>query len=860
MVRFTDSVARSVITFGGVGTIVAVSTVCVFLVFVVLPLFEGAEVEKRPSFDAPWPDGAPREMGIDEYEVVGWALMPDATVQIFRLDDGTGLATRKLVGDPAVTVTASSFLPAKQQIVLGLSDGTVRVGTFEFETSYYEADAVPDEIRELEVGASAPYKHGVVEKTPLGQYRLQQLKTDLIDVDALASESPVVAISFVSTDLDVAFALLRKSGALSAHRMEKKVSMLTGATRYVPTKTMPLELPKDRGLPSRVLVSDLGVDVYAAWDDGHTLRYNVRDVDQAVPSETLDLVPEPGRTLTALRFLIGRFTLIAGDSAGTLRAWFPAEDPAGESSGNLDNRSLRMAHRFDREDATAVTTIGPSSRSRLFAAGFENGTARLYFTTSEKLLSAVDPDNAASIHNAVISPKDNGLVIAAENGVWRYRFDEGYPEATMTSLFLKVHYEGYAEPTWKWQSSSGHKGYEMKLSLIPLILGTIKATLYSILFGAPIALLAAMNTSEFLHPRTKSRIKPTIELMATLPSVVLGFVAALVFAPIIERHVPETLTAFYVIPVTILLGAFAWQTVPRPVTIRLGNRRLLMVLPMLALGILLSLWLGPHVERWFFAGDIMTWLDDPTVGTGTGAWMFILLPLCALIAMAVVGHVVNPWLRSAGQKWDRTVYALVDFAKFVCALVIVALVAWGLAAFLVALGWDPRTGWHVAGVDLSPFGTYVQRNALVVGFVMGFAVIPIIYTIAEDALSAVPEHLRSASLAAGATRWQTAVRIIIPTAMSGLFSALMIGLGRAVGETMIVLMAAGNTPVLEMSIFNGFRTLSANIATELPESVRNSTHYRTLFLCALALFVMTFVINTAAEMVRLRFRKKAMEL
>ena len=114
--------------------------------------------------------------------------------------------------------------------------------------------------------------------------------------------------------------------------------------------------------------------------------------------------------------------------------------------------------------------------------------------------------------------------------------------------------------------------------------------------------------------------------------------------------------------------------------------------------------------------------------------------------------------------------------------------------------------------------TYIQRNALIVGFIMGFAIIPIIYTIAEDALSTVPEHLRSASLGAGATPWQTAVRIVVPTAMSGLFSAMMIGLGRAVGETMIVLMAAGNTPVMKMNIFDGFRTLSANIAVELPEA------------------------------------------
>ena len=124
----------------------------------------------------------------------------------------------------------------------------------------------------------------------------------------------------------------------------------------------------------------------------------------------------------------------------------------------------------------------------------------------------------------------------------------------------------------------------------------------------------------------------------------------------------------------------------------------------------------------------------------------------------------------------------------------------------------------------------------------------------------MPDHLRSASLGAGATPWQTAMRIIVPTAMSGLFSAVMIGLGRAVGETMIVLMAAGNTPIMDWNIFNGFQTLSSLIAQEMPESVRNSTHYRTLFLAALTLFALTFVVNTVAEIIRLRFRRRAYEL
>ena len=261
--------------------------------------------------------------------------------------------------------------------------------------------------------------------------------------------------------------------------------------------------------------------------------------------------------------------------------------------------------------------------------------------------------------------------------------------------------------------------------------------------------------------------------------------------------------------------------------------------------------MGPLVEQWLFAGNIKEWLDRQR-GSGTGGWMLLLLPLPALFTAVMFCQQVNPWLRQrcvdlvahpggprrTGQICRR------ESCSTIAAAAIVALA-------LDALKLDPRGSF---------VGTYVQRNALVVGFAMGFAIIPLIYTIADDALSTVPEHLRSASLGAGATPWQTAVRIVIPTAASGLFSAVMIGLGRAVGETMIVLMAAGNTPMMNWNIFEGFETLSMAIATELPEAAKNSTHYRTLFLAALTLFAVTFVVNTVAEMVRQRFRRRAYEL
>ena len=139
---------------------------------------------------------------------------------------------------------------------------------------------------------------------------------------------------------------------------------------------------------------------------------------------------------------------------------------------------------------------------------------------------------------------------------------------------------------------------------------------------------------------------------------------------------------------------------------------------------------------------------------------------------------------------------------------------------------------------------------------MGLAVIPTIFSIAEDAVYAVPDHLVRGSLALGATPWQTLVKVVLLTASPGIFSAVMIGMGRAVGETMIVLMATGNTPLMDFNIFEGMRTFAANIAVELPESEVDSSHYRILFLAALVLFLFTFVINTVAEVVRQRLRRR----
>jgi phosphate transport system permease protein len=279
---------------------------------------------------------------------------------------------------------------------------------------------------------------------------------------------------------------------------------------------------------------------------------------------------------------------------------------------------------------------------------------------------------------------------------------------------------------------------------------------------------------------------------------------------------------------------------------------------MLPLGIWLASLLGPVTENRLYGGDIKKWLavepgSEAVKAEGmsaVGGWVFILLPVSFLILAVAWSLWGAPWLRGKSFNWDRGTCARFDLGRLF-ALVVASL---GLAIVLAWIcsrsGMDPRNDF---------MGQYSPRNALIVGFAMAFAIVPIIYTLCEDALSGVPSQLREGSLGAGATPWQTAVRIIIPTAMSGIFGAIMVGLGRAVGETMIVLMAAGNTPLIDWSMFNGFRTLSANIATELPEAPRGGSLYRLLFLSGLVLFAMTFVINTFAELVRRRFRARYSE-
>jgi phosphate transport system permease protein len=856
-----DRVARGLITVGGIGTIVAVLLVCVYLFSVVLPLFQPAKVERAESLpgsltamaDGKGSTGGASlglaRMGADEFGLIGWGLFRDGRLRSFRLDNGQTLHnfSPKEIGLDGISTV--SFAVDGQHAVFGFHDGKIRLGRIGFNTRFVEPAEVPQPIRDLPPGGRSAWDEGMVTRTPTGQFRRQKLIIELEPPIATPDTKPIDLVDHVSSAGGSVFCSLSADGKLRVSALETQHDLLTSEDVSTLEGTeLPLP-PGPDGPPTYLRMAGLGDYAYLAWPNGRLLRFEIRDLAHPRLVEDIKLLTEPGATLTALEPLLGGTSLVAGDSTGRVRVWFPVAMNEVQATSTPDGRKMVHAQEFSA-DGSAVTSICSASTSREIAVGYGSGRVQLLYITSSKTVLDLKAPDSEPVESVAIAPKGDLLLAATSRVVNTWSFNPEHPDASLASLFLPVWYEGELGPKQIWQTS-GDEGFEPKLGLMPLVFGTLKAVFYSMLFGAPLALLAAIYTSEFLSPRSRSRIKPVIELMASLPSVVLGFLAALVIAPVMARIVPQVISAIVTVPMALLLGAYVWQLLPRNFTLRIAKLRFFVILcGAIPAGLLTAELCGPWIERWLFDGDVKGWLNHQH-GSALPGWLFLLLPLGAVVATMVMGAFVNPWLRELSGAWGRTRIAAVEFLKFLSGtlltLVFVAVIAW----LLSAIGADPRG---------SLVGKYEQLNALVVGLVMGFAIIPLIYTLADDALSSVPAHLRSASLGAGATPWQTAMRVVVPTAMSGLFSAVMIGLGRAVGETMIVLMAAGGMPVMDMNIFNGFQTLSAAIAAQLPEAAVGSTHYRTLFLAALALFLITFVVNTVAEIVRQRFRRRAYEL
>jgi phosphate transport system permease protein len=725
-VKALDRLATGVITFGGVFIIVAVLFIFVFIFGQAVPLFRPAEGAAKGALTlAAVPGSAggssgvaakPLVVGIDEYQLYLYEVLPEARVAFFKMADGSFAKDVPLTPLAGATITAASRSVPGDFVAAGTADGRVSLHQVRFRPKYEDQKLVDLDLDVRERG--------------------------LFAIDA--AKRPVREVAYNEVEGKKAVAALVAADEVAVVQVDEEGAEQRGSVRVPEGETIThVRLGR---IQSLVAVTDKG-NLYH-WELGAENRL----------TDTVRVGSEP---VTAVEYALGGNSIIVGDAKGNLTSWFRVRLKEDD-----DHLTMVQAHTFPSQ-GVGIQAIGRSMRDKSFVTVGADGSVVVRHLTSQRSVLSF-PATGAPVDSVLITPKSDGILAQRTDGqIARYDMRSPHPEVSWKALFGKVWYEGYAKPEYVWQSTGGTDDFEPKFSLVPLVFGTIKGTIYALLFAIPLAIMGALYTSQFMHPKVKARVKPTVETMAALPSVVIGFLAGLWLASRVEREVVPILLMLVLLPAFGTGGILLWDRLPRVVADRLRpGMEILLIVPMLVLGGWVSIQVGPWIEGMAFQGDFKLWLKS--------------------------------------------------------------------------------------ALDL----VYDQRNCLVVGIAMGFAVIPIIFTIAEDSFSSVPSHLTAASLALGASRWQTAVRVVLPTASPGIFSAVMIGFGRAVGETMIVLMATGNTPVLDWSVFSGMRTLSANIAVEIPEAPYGGTLYRVLFLAGGVLFLMTFLVNTIAEVIRQRLRER----
>lgn len=849
-VLLADKIADRAITVGGILIIGAVLGMMVFLIWEVAPLFKGGVVNSKHHYKADLPGSGPVCICVDEYRTIAGAVGLDGKINLWHAKTGHSLQPVSFDFGSRQS-TAFAWTIDHQNFAFGFSDGTVRLGRLKYNVEILKPEDLPADLKPLDSSDSTDGHH-VYSSVPGKQFRKINVELSLEEETLVSPSSvPIKALNYHVTDFGErptsTVVALDADGSAVSVVSESRLNLFTRKlTTKIESSALP-KIPAEAPITS-ILVNDTGSSVLFAEKSGKTYRVSRENPSEPELVETLQITPK-GVNLEFFGALYGDRSFVAGGSDGSVKIFFLLNRP---NSTAKDGMTLVEARDLPTQDA-AVNEFSPSQNGKTFATADLSGQIWLRHAISQKTILILSPEESGSPFRSIaIAPRMDGLIgLDASGKVSFWQFSAPHPETSLHTLFGKVWYEGYSEPGYTWQSTGATDAFEPKLSLVPLIFGTLKGTIYSLLFAVPLALMAAIYTSEFMSSGLRGKIKPVMEVMASLPSVVLGFVAALVLSPVVENWLSAVILAFVVCPLTLIVLAYLWQMAPPRLALRLeGWPKLVLIFLGVFCGVYCAYLMGETFERVFFSGNLKAWLNRD-IGEATPFLFLITLPMSAALFGYLSSRYLGHQLRVFLRKMPMPFSAMVDFGRWVVLCSLIILVSYLVALCLNWIGVDPRRSF---------VGTYVQRNTLIIAFAMGFAVIPIIYTLAEDALNSVPDQLRSASLGCGATPWQTALWIILPTAISGVFSAVMIGMGRAVGETMIVVMATGNTPILDLNIFNGLRALSANIAVELPEAPKDGSLYRVLFLTGLVLFAMTFVINTAAELVRQYFRKRSMQL
>ncbi|TBM17414.1 ABC transporter permease subunit [Hafnia alvei] len=703
-----DRLTRYVVSAGGMVVLAMLMLIFVYLLVAVWPLFKPASIGKPQALL--WPQNTTAlAVGVDATHQMAWRIDADGKGMFIALQpqekDPQPLQTRQFTPSaPSAAASVNGDLPTT---ALATADGKILLVSPQFHPVGKTGDTghfVPDW---LYLRGATPEVFDT-QRQPLRQISLGMMQKRPV-IAAIAQDGRLLLGQSTPTGWQV-----------------HPVVVNTPVTQV-------LLSPDARRL---FVLSPTSITVF-------TLNAALEGVGKTLTFEQQKMV--------AMRLLPGASSLLLQNNQGQIGQWFDVQ--------RNGERELTQIRRY--QPALADSLMVNEPYRRVFAAIAPTGELAIYSSLRENavLRASIKP----GVKTAWFDPQGKGLLAETAQGTFWYPLSNDYPEISWQTLLKPTWFENHPAPDYVWQSTSGSDNYQAKYSLWPVIFGTLKAAFYALLFATPLAVAGAMYTACFMSPRQRSVVKPAIEMIGAFPTVVIGLVAAIWLAPIIENHLLALLALPILVPLIIVASAALWTRI-FPTWARRSGYRLDVCLLLPVLAGLLTLWfmLAPHLE-------IMLW--------------------------------GMPLHERLGDGYD-------------------------------------------------------QRNTLVVAIALGFALVPVIFSLAEDALFSVPASLAQGSLALGATQWQTVMRVLLPSASAGIFSALMIGLGRAVGETMIVLMATGNTPLLDNTPFQGLRALAANIAIEMPEAVVGSAHYRVLFLTALVLFMFTFVVNTLAEMVRLKLRTR----
>jgi phosphate transport system permease protein len=719
-----DKLANWGIAFGGVSIIGAVLLIFFYLLYEVAPMFVAADIEQVNQYQIPGAANSPTLMlSMEEQAEVAFRVQENNTLTFFSVKNGDVLQTHKLPISGDITAFDVSTHGGRLMAIAG-KEGKALLVKHNYKVTY------PNDQRLI---------------TPWIEYPYGQQAINLFE-DGHAIKN----ITLRDGSEELMMAAIDANNQLTVKRFTKEEDFISEEVVLVEES---ISLPNIAGTINQVEIDQAMNFMFVLSDQRllHVINLTEEKLEETVTLDNLG-------TITSMTLLLGENSLLIGNDQGIVTQRFMARTQEGEWS--LRNvRSFEMGH-------GKIKDIATEQRRRGFYTAGENGYVAIYHSTAHRTLL-----NEKLVEDEIIglsiSPRAKDLLVETQGTITHFKVENEHPEISWASMWDEVWYEGYNDPDYTWQSSASSNDFEPKYSLVPLAFGTLKGAFYAMLLAAPLAIAGAIYTAYFMAPALRRKVKPIIELMEALPTVILGFLAGLALAPFIENNLLGIFSVMIIIPVAMLLFGFTWANLPAKIRHLLPEGwDVLPLIPVIILAAWFAIEISPSLEVLFFGGSMVDWLENDL------------------------------------------------------------------------------------GVDFS------QRNALIVGLAMGFAVIPTIFSIAEDAIFSVPKSLSYGSLALGATPWQTMLKVVLPTASPGIFSALMIGLGRAVGETMIVLMATGNTPITDINIFEGMRTLAANIAVEIPESEVGSTHYRILFLTGFVLFLFTFVFNTAAETVRQRLRAK----